>query len=553
MNNYFKTYLKASGFLLLAFYFQLDLNAQELKSLSGANSPQDDQNPVWVGDNVLLFSRAFHPENLGGVTDPGDIWMTKKNEEGVWEEAIHRADLSTDGYDFALGLEDPLTLLVYHKGSGRNGMYQYSKFGKDWNFLRQVNFKGLETLQGQLLGRVANGGKLIFLSGKGKESYGNEDLYVSEKIGVIDWAEPINLGSAINTKGQEMSPFYEPATKQLYFSSNMHEGAEGKDIFIAKKTGEGWKDWSKPVKWKQISSRGSEVSVTFINENEIVWSSTMNSDGFADLMTFETIIPLEIPNEFSVAPPAISPPKESIQQALPTSAQPESINAIYPKTAIGKAEIQLSQLENVENSQPTEKIETPVSWLVIDAKNKKQLDYNLEFFKSSEAVSFPNKDSLFVSDLVSNGIDEVKVSAEGFFPKSMSLNELKTNDKTVVLLTKLEPGSVLLLDNVNFKRGTSELEGLDTEKSLTELAMFLVNNPTVKIRINGHTDSVGDPGLNKGLSLERAGSVRDFLVEKGVQFENLRISGWGGTRPIASNATESGRSKNRRVELEVIQ
>ncbi|WP_373398658.1 hypothetical protein V8V91_02815 [Algoriphagus halophilus] len=43
------------------------------------------------------------------------------------------------------------------------------------------------------------------------------------------------------------------------------------------------------------------------------------------------------------------------------------------------------------------------------------------------------------------------------------------------------------------------------------------------------------------------------MVEKGVEFENLRISGWGGTRPIASNATEAGRSKNRRVELEVIQ
>ncbi|WP_373398660.1 hypothetical protein V8V91_02825 [Algoriphagus halophilus] len=90
----------------------------------------------------------------------------QKNNEGEWEEAIHRADLSTDGYDFALGLEDALTLLVYHKGSGRSGMYQYSKFGTDWNFLRQVNFPGLEELQGQLLGRVAQGGKLIFYQEK---------------------------------------------------------------------------------------------------------------------------------------------------------------------------------------------------------------------------------------------------------------------------------------------------------------------------------------------------------------------------------------------------
>jgi outer membrane protein OmpA-like peptidoglycan-associated protein len=548
------TYRKASSVMLLAFCFYNNLEAQQLKSLSGANSPQDDQNPVWVGDNVLLFSRAFHPDNLGGIADPGDIWMTKKNEEGVWEEAIHRADLSTDGYDFALGLEDVLTLLVYHKGSGRNGMYQYSKFGKDWNFLRQVNFSGLEGLQGQLLGRVSNGGKLIFLSGKGPEAYGNEDIYISEKTGIIDWSEPVNLGSAINTKGQEMSPFYNPSTQMLYFSSNMHEGAEGKDIFIAKKTGETWQDWSKPVKWEQISSRGSEVSVTFINDQEVVWSSTMNSDGFADLMTFETIVPLEVPSKFSPAPPAILPPKKPIGESVPSAKiENSAISPIYPRTSIGKAEIQLDQLQNLEKPTDEGKAEIPISWLVIDAKNKKQLAFNINYFNRSGEVTIPEEEDIFISSLTSNGVVEIKVNSEGFFPKKLKISDLNTSDKTVVLLTKLEAGSVILLENVNFKRGTAELEGAETEESLSELAAFLLDNSDVKLRINGHTDAVGDPGLNKGLSLERAKSVRDFLVEKGVKFENLRISGWGGTRPLASNATEAGRSKNRRVELEVIQ
>lgn len=526
---------------------------QELKSLSGANSPQDDQNPVWIGDNTLLFSRAFHPNNLGGITDPGDIWMTVKNESGEWEEAIHRSDLSTDGYDFALGLEDALTLLVYHKGSGRDGIYQYSKFGKDWNFLRKVNFPGLDDLKGQLLGRVANGGKLIFLSGKGELSYGNEDLYISEKTGIIDWSEPVNLGSSINTKGQEMSPYYNPSTELLYFSSNMHEGAEGKDIFIAKKLGDTWSDWSKPVKWEQISSRGSEVSVTFINDSEVVWSSTTNSDGFSDLMTFATVVPLETPEKFNVAPPAILPPKKSVQKAMGQPVSAESISPIFPNTAIGKAEIQLSPKETSVETEEKQKEEMPVSWLVIDEKNKKKLDFNILILENDNEIKVPDNDSILVSKLEAEKVDQVKVISEGFFPKMLNLSELKTDDKTVVLLTKMEPGSVLLLDQVNFKRGTSELEGFETEKSLSELAKFLEENPKVKIRINGHTDSVGDPGLNKGLSLERAGSVRDFLVSKGIQFENIRISGWGGTRPIASNATEAGRSKNRRVELEVIQ
>lgn len=548
--------------MLLAFCISNFSSAQELKSLSGANSPQDDQNPVWIGDNVLLFTRAFHPLNLGGESDPGDIWMTKKDEQGVWGEAIHRADLSTDGYDFALGLEDVLTLLVYHKGSGRNGLYQYSKFGTDWNFLRQVNFEGLEELQGQLLGRVAKGGKLIFLSAKGPDNYGNEDLYISEKIGIIDWGKAVNLGSAINTKGQEMSPYYNPSTQLLYFSSNMHDDAEGKDIFISKKTGEDWKSWSKPERWELISSRGSDVSVTFISDDEVVWSSTRNSDGFADLMTFSTKVPLEIPQEFSTAPPAILPPKKALADVSNNKSSNEEVTLapIYPKSSIGKPEVSMEQIQQMAEAKPVAEVteaqtpeENPVEWLVLDGKNSTRLDYEMKFFNGKNEVIFEDSSAYTLSFLKESNVNLIKVKSAGFFPKELTLKDINPLDKTVVLMTKLESGSVLLLENVNFKRGTAELEGEETEAVLSELAEFLSENSSVKLRINGHTDGGGDPSLNKGLSLDRARSVRDYLVDHGVTFENLRIAGWGGTRPIASNATESGRSKNRRVELEVIQ
>ncbi|WP_339757127.1 OmpA family protein [Algoriphagus aquimarinus] len=539
MRKFKNVFIKASGVMLLAFCFSFNLHAQKVVSLSGANSPQDDINPVWIGDNTLLFTRAFHPDNIGGVTDPGDIWMTKKSDSGEWLEAVHRADLSTDGYDFSLGLEDILTLLVYHTGGERFGIYQYSKFGKDWNFLRQISMSGLEELSGQVTGRVGSGGKVIFLSGKGKDSKGNEDIYVSDKIGPTEWSSPVNLGSAINTIGQEMSPFFNVKSGELYFSSNMHEGAQGKDIFIAKRMGEGWNNWSKPVIWEQVSSPGSEVSVTFINSEEVVWTSTQNSDGFADLLTFETVIPLDIPTEFSIAAP----------EAIAQTAQPEkiktvSIEPIYPASSVGIPEVRIVE-------QTEEKAEEPISWFVVDAKNKTLVPYTLTWKAGGNSVSKSASDSLKLSELGNAQVKEIKVSANGYFPKTILIGEVKINEPTVVLMTKAESGSVVLLDNVNFKRGTAELEGEDTKASLTELAEFLLSNPEMKLRIHGHTDNAGDPGLNKGLSLDRAGSVRDFLIEQGVAFESLRISGWGGTRPLASNSTETGRSKNRRVELEV--
>lgn len=553
MKNSNQYVYKASGLVLLAFCFFFSANAQELRSLSGANSPNDDTNPVWIGNNTLLFTRAFHPLNLGGVTDSGDIWETRKDESGEWSEATHRPDLSSKGYDIALGLEDVLTLLILRKEGNETSIHQFSKFGQDWNYLRKVDFPDLNSFEGPISGRVAEGGKLIFLAGKRNGGQGNEDIYLSEKKGAILWSNLQNLGPAINGFGQETGPYYNPKSQQLYFSSNSYPGANGKDILISKRLGESWDSWSKPEKWVQISSNGSEASITFLDEDEIVWTSTQNSDGFADLLTFATPVPLVIPTEFvaPVVPEAKSEPVRS-------SSRPSQVNEVKSETQT----IPLSDSTKVylptppiTPVEPVEKeievIEQPISWLVIDGKSKVEIPYILTFIKGSESVDY--QESQLVSSLKEKGITGVKISAKGYFPKQVLIENLNSKDKTVVLMTKAEPGSTVLLENVNFKRGTAELEGESTEASLSDLANFLIENPQVTIRINGHTDNVGDPGLNKQLSLERAGSVRDFLVSKGGNFERLRISGWGGTRPIASNATEAGRAKNRRVELAVEQ
>ncbi len=550
MKNNKHFFFKASGLALLAFCFYLNSQAQELRSLSGANSPNDDTNPVWIGNNTLLFTRAFHSQNLGGATDPGDIWETRKDEKGEWGLATHRPDLSTEGYDVVLGLEDVLTLLVLRQKSDETSLHQYSKFGQDWNYLRKVNFPDLNSFEGIVTGRVAEGGKSIFLAGKRNGGFGNEDIYVSEKVGTIDWSELKNLGPAINGFGQEMGPHYDTNTSQLYFSSNSYPGANGKDILIAKKLGEAWDSWSKPEIWGQISSRGSEASVTFISKDEVVWTSTQNSDGFADLMTFSTPVPLVIPTEF-VTPVVPEAKIETPRRALRTS----QTNLIRTETRT----IPLSDSTNVylpvtpitSIEEVIKEVEQPISWVVIDGKNKIEIPYTLTFIKGIEPFDF--QEIQLVSKMKEVGINLVKVSAKGYFPKQVLVENLASKDKTVILLTKAEPGSIVLLEDVNFKRGTAELEGETTEASLSDLAAFLKENPEIKIRINGHTDNVGDPGLNKQLSLERAGSVRNFLIEEGVDFERLRISGWGGTRPVASNATEAGRARNRRVELAVEQ
>ena len=80
---------------------------------------------------------------------------------------------------------------------------------------------------------------------------------------------------------------------------------------------------------------------------------------------------------------------------------------------------------------------------------------------------------------------------------------------------------------------------------------LLEDFPELRIKINGHTDSIGDDASNLQLSEARAKAVLEYLVQKGIAFERLRSEGFGETRPVADNESEEGRRLNRRTEFEV--
>lgn len=91
--------------------------------------------------------------------------------------------------------------------------------------------------------------------------------------------------------------------------------------------------------------------------------------------------------------------------------------------------------------------------------------------------------------------------------------------------------------------------GLHTE--IDRVASVLTRYPETLIRVEGHTDSVGSDEYNMDLSLRRAASVRDLLVQRGVSSGRIETVGFGKTMPVATNATEAGRQRNRRVEIKI--
>ncbi len=87
---------------------------------------------------------------------------------------------------------------------------------------------------------------------------------------------------------------------------------------------------------------------------------------------------------------------------------------------------------------------------------------------------------------------------------------------------------------------------------LNDVAQVLKDNPNLRVRVEGHTDNVGNDRKNLVLSQKRAEAVRDYLVKQGVAPDRLVPQGYGETRPIADNKTKGGRAKNRRVEFVII-
>ena len=106
----------------------------------------------------------------------------------------------------------------------------------------------------------------------------------------------------------------------------------------------------------------------------------------------------------------------------------------------------------------------------------------------------------------------------------------------------------IVLRGVNFDFNSSDIRS-SSRPVLDQGAELLKANPSVDVRVEGHTDSVGSEEYNQALSVRRAEAVYRYLVNRGVDPERFTVEGLGESRPIASNDTEAGRAQNRRVEL----
>ncbi|MCS7077554.1 MAG: OmpA family protein [Bacteroidia bacterium] len=197
----------------------------------------------------------------------------------------------------------------------------------------------------------------------------------------------------------------------------------------------------------------------------------------------------------------------------------------------------IGKVIDVETKQP---IETKVDIIAMDTKLKISCKSTQEGFKQT---------------LKNHGEYELIVEAQGYLPYENKL-EVKegTDNQTVIELHKIKKGEKVVLNNIYFEPNKYTLDPRSYDE-LERVYNFLKAYPTVRIRIEGHTDGGvkgTDPAYLQKLSQDRANEVMNWLIKKGIDRKRLEAVGYGSSKPIADNNTEEGRKKNRRTEFEVI-
>jgi outer membrane protein OmpA-like peptidoglycan-associated protein len=117
----------------------------------------------------------------------------------------------------------------------------------------------------------------------------------------------------------------------------------------------------------------------------------------------------------------------------------------------------------------------------------------------------------------------------------------------------LTESHIQITDRVQFEYNSATLKEI-SYSLLDEVVQILTMEPQIKkVQIEGYTDSTGDEGHNRRLSKQRADSVRDYIVDQGIEKSRLTTKGLGPDSPVADNGTKEGRAENRRVEFKILE
>ena len=367
-------------------------------------------------------------------------------------------------------------------------------------------------------------GQLLVISLHRADSKGSNDLYVSFFVRDNVWSSPIHMGNTLNTVFQETTPHISPDKRFLYFSSDRPGGKGGNDIYRSERMDYSWTKWSEPELVSGVNTSQDESQPYFDTQGEYMYFSSRrdgSSDIFRQRLTPRPQLEKPLLVRGKIVNTATGKP---VHSELFWGEQSAEGFLEYFNTYTGEFEVSLTQYDSYKFQPRKANHFSPQ--MIVDPREfeKKGVD-TLDVVLYVEPKPYA----------------DVNVTS----PKKKSIETSEAYPKT--MLTK----DTRAFYNIYFEKSKPTIL-IKSKSALEYILGWMLDYPDMEILIEGHTDNVGDESDLIDLSLQRAEAVRSYLVHHGIQRSRLQVSGLGATRPLFSNLTESGREKNRRVEITVI-
>lgn len=481
------------------------------------NSPYPEMRPTISADgNLLFFIRQGHPSNVQAATVPNaqDIWYSKRDSSGNWSEAKHlNGKINASHYNAVYWISPDLNTMLI-KGAFTDGQYLGTGVSmmqrvedNSWTSPQMLRIRDFNKFYrtAQLGASMGQDGKtLLFYMTDKKENF-NNDLYVSSLLDDGTWSAPKSLGKKINLKDyNEMSPFIASDGVTLYFSSDRPGGLGEQDIWKARRLDNSWQKWSEPVNMGgPINTASSEAFFTLDAGGEYAYLSSSNGTyGASDIVKIKLL------------------EREKPDPVVLVTGNVYNANTHAPLSADLLYEILSSGKEAGKGISSAE-----------DGAFKMVLPYDNNYsIRASAENYFAISENLNLDSLVKKGYLEIHKD---------------------LYLVPIEIGQVFRLNNVFFDFDKYDLRP-ESYTELNRVLLFLVDHPNIVIEMSAHTDSRGSDEYNYTLSDNRARSVVQYILSKGIPPSRITSKGYGETLPLSTNETDEGRQLNRRVQFKII-
>ncbi len=476
------------------------------------NSQVREVAPIITPDGkTLFFTREKHEQNIGKLKKQ-DVWMSRIMPDGTWGEAENiKEPINTDEHNAVSTISaDGKTIYLVNiympDGTYRAGLSKSKRNRTGWEFPKEEKITDYYNSNSYTEFSLAPNGKVLVMACQRKDTKGNKDLYVSflKPDGV--WSKPLNMGTNINTAENESTPFVAADSKTIYFSTAGFPGYGDNDIFVSRRLDSTWTNWSEPENIGDLINTSKwDGYFTIPASGEYAYlSSEERSIGAEDIFRIKLF-------------PSIKPDPVAIISGT-------VINAFDKKTLAAEVVMEL-----LNDSTGKERIvadfdpETGEYKMVVPLKKA----YSLNASKKG-----------FIS--ISENLD---------LTKDRRFREIKKN----INLIPVKEGQTMVLNNLFFNQSKFDILPASYPE-LDRIIELMKEYPSMQVIIEGHTDGSDDNMmLNVKLSQDRANEVKKYLVEKGqIEAKRIQTKGWGQSKPIASNATEETRKKNRRVEFTIL-